>query len=87
LPQDQRLEEKGSLPLDFSFDPLPVELPAWEYDPAFPGYATVLNVYWNTTTNVYEKTWLSDHSSMPPEDLLLELPASYLVPGKHHLSY
>ncbi|RMW17179.1 hypothetical protein ALO97_02218 [Pseudomonas syringae pv. tagetis] len=87
LPDDPRWEEKGLLPLDYAFDPLPVEIPAWEYDPGFPGYATVLKVYWNTTTQVYEKTWLSDLSSLPPEDLLFEMPASYLVPGEHHMSY
>ncbi|PHN72725.1 hypothetical protein AO286_05830 [Pseudomonas syringae] len=86
LPDNPLWDEQGLLPSTRAFDPLPVAIPAWPYEPG-PFGETVLRVYWDTITLVHEKTWSADLPSLPPQDLLFEMPASYLVAGAHVMLY
>ncbi|MCQ3026312.1 hypothetical protein NLO74_09845 [Pseudomonas tremae] len=86
LPDDPRWDQQGLLPVNHAHDPLPVAIPAWPYSPG-PYGNTVLRVYWNNNTLVYEKTWPALVPSLPPEDLLFEMQEDYLVPGIHMMDY
>ncbi|MDU8502854.1 hypothetical protein RYB01_27215 [Pseudomonas syringae] len=87
LPDDPQWDEKGLLPADDAFDPLPVQIPAWKYE-NIELLSVSLSVYWDITELVYEKTWPgADYPSLPIEDLLFDLPAGYLEPGTHSIHY
>ncbi|WP_122388662.1 hypothetical protein [Pseudomonas syringae group genomosp. 3] len=87
LPDDPQWDEEGLLPVDDVFNPLPIQIPAWDYYNE-PRYDVILTVYWDNTTLVYQKTWPGeDFPSLPLEDLLFDLPEYHLTAGIHSIRY
>ncbi|RMM80418.1 hypothetical protein ALQ71_100743 [Pseudomonas coronafaciens pv. striafaciens] len=87
LPDDAKWDEKGLLPLEYAYKPLPVQIPAWDYQ-NMASYNVVLRVYWDDITLVYEKTWPgATYPTLPVDDLLFDFPASHLTAGTHSLYY
>jgi len=87
LPDDPQWDEEGLLPADKALMPLPIVIPPWDYFPQ-TNYLTVLKVYWGENQSIYEKAWLGqDYPTLPPEDLLTQVPQGLLIPGNHRVRY
>ncbi|EKG31575.1 hypothetical protein [Pseudomonas avellanae] len=87
LPDDPQWGEQGLLPMEHAYDPLPVQIPAWNYDNVI-SFKVTLQVYWDANTLVYEKVWPgADFPTLPPDDLRFDLPVRYLLPGTHVMHY
>lgn len=87
LPDDPQWGEQGLLPMEHAYDPLPVQIPAWNYDTVISSQVK-LQVYWDASTLVYEKVWPgADFPTLPPDDLRFDLPVRYLLPGTHVMHY
>ncbi|WP_044420383.1 hypothetical protein [Pseudomonas syringae group genomosp. 3] len=87
LPDDPQWGEQGLLPMEHAYDPLPVQIPAWNYDTMIL-FQVKLQVYWDASTLVYEKVWPgADFPTLPPDDLCFDLPVRYLLPGIHVMHY
>ncbi|SDW54898.1 hypothetical protein SAMN05444064_104250 [Pseudomonas syringae] len=87
LPDDPQWGEQGLLPIEHAYDPLPVQIPAWNYDNMI-SFQVTLQVYWDANTLVYEKIWPgADFPTLPPDDLRFDLPVRYLLPGTHVMHY
>ncbi|RRV07179.1 hypothetical protein EGJ27_10815 [Pseudomonas sp. v388] len=85
LPDDPEWDETGLLPADKALAPLPLKVPAWDYQPV-TGAVTVLTVFWNAGT-FDRRQWDGSVPTLPPADLLFNVPVTLLTPGVHELWY
>jgi hypothetical protein len=89
LPDHDDWDETGLLPADLANKPLEIEILPWVETPIADG-VSILRVYWNNGTPVYEKQWTADKwegNNPPAGDLLFELGAQHVKHGTHELRY